>query len=72
MKMIKPEGFDDLIKVTLLGDEFLIDYKENNIKPVGNTTLHPAPVIHYMVEEGFISLEEEETEEPQDSDFSRN
>ena len=70
--MIKPEGYPDLVKVTLLGDEFLIDYKEGNIKPIGFTDLHPTPVIQYLAEEGFINLDEEEKEEPHDSDFSRN
>ena len=72
MQMEKPEGYPDLIKVMFLGDEFLIDYKEGNIRPLGITDHHPARVIKYMVDEGFVIFEEEESEEPKNNDFSRN
>ena len=72
MQMEKPEGYPDLIKVMFLGDEFLIDYKGGNIRPLGITGHHPARVIKYMVDEGFITFEEQESEEPKNNDFSRN
>ena len=70
--MTKPEGYPDLIKVTILGDEFLIDYKEKDIRPINTTGLHPVRVFKYIVDEGFIILEEEEAEESKNNDFSRN
>ena len=70
--MTKPEGYPDLIKVTILGDKFLVDYKEGDLRPIGPTDLHPVRVFRYLVDEGFIILEEEEAEEPKNNDFSRN
>ena len=60
--MTKPEGYPDLIKVTLRGDEFLIDYKEDTVRPIGITKLTPESVFSYLIEEGFV-VPEEKTQE---------
>ena len=57
--MIKPEGYPDLVKVKLRGDEFLIDYADMAVRPLGITELCPKQVVEYLFEEGFISYEEE-------------
>ena len=50
--MIKPEEYPDLIKVLLRGDEFLIDFEAQIIRPLGTTDLHPQ-VVNYLIEEVF-------------------
>ena len=67
--MIKPEGYPDLVKVTYLGDEFLIDYKEGQILPIQGTRFSPDLVFRYLYAEGFLIPELKETD---DIDLSRN
>ena len=53
--MIKPQGYPDLIKVLLRGDEFLIDFEAQIIRPLGTTDSHPTQVVNYLIEEGFFT-----------------
>jgi len=55
--MIKPEGYPNLVKVMLRGDEFLIDFDAQMVRPLGTTELHPVQVVNYLVNEGFFTHE---------------
>jgi hypothetical protein len=74
MKMLRPEGFPDLVRVTYLGDEFLIDYPEGQVLPILKTRFSPEVVLKYMFEEGFLipEVEVKEADETSGSDLSRN
>ena len=41
----------------LRGDEFLIDFDAQMVRPLGTTELHPVQVVNYLMNERFFTPE---------------
>lgn len=68
----RPEGYPDLLKITVLGCQFLIDYKELSIVPLSAPPVGPEALLNYLIAEGFLIPEPENHSDGQAEDWSRN
>ena len=63
VKLCKPKGSPDLIKLDILGSTVLLDHEQGNVLPLSKPTCSAEAVIKYLVDEGFL-VPVEENESP--------
>ena len=63
VKLGKPKGSPDLIKLDILGTTILVDHEQGNVLPLSKATCSAEAVIKYLVAEGFL-VPVEEVESP--------
>ena len=63
VKLCKPKGSPDLIKLDILGSTVLVDHEQGKVLPLSEATCSAEAVIKYLVAEGFL-VPVEENESP--------